>query len=189
MLKGKIDICIETLPIKKSGISYDILGEDPIVLAAPLNNPICKKFDLIENSPTTPYLIEAKELDNQEFIVLVKEQGMGRIAYEMLDKYKINPIIKVILKKNETALRIASTGEGMVFAPVRTFSRIKLINPMAYFTLENPIFSRKLIVSYQETTGISDDGKNFSEILKKVIENTESLKTPVCNVIINKKKY
>lgn len=187
MLKGNLDICIETLPIETNGIDYKILDDDPIIIAVPESNPLCKKFDLSENSPNTPYLLDPKELNGQEFIILVKDQGMGRTAYQAFERHTIKPIIKTKLRKNETALRMASAGAGIVFTPVRTPLRIDLIKPMVYFTLENPVFCRKLVVSYKEGIGIGYIETQFIEVLKEIINNTECLKVPKCKVITNKK--
>ena len=69
------------------------------------------------------------------FIVCPTQLGIGAVAAAMFQRHKLFPNIVLEISRNETAVKIASAGVGMVFCPVKTPLRMQLIQPMAYFSL------------------------------------------------------
>lgn len=148
-------MAIGTLPVQETDLDYVTLSDEPIVLAVPREHPIARRYDLAGNTPMTPYYLPPEELNGQDLITLVREQGMGRVAYQILRRHNIHPNIVMTLKNNTTALRMASAGLGMVFALADTAARAELLKPMAWFTLDDPVFCRKTIAYYYASYGLS----------------------------------
>ena len=117
--------------------------EDPIILAVPYSHPLCKTINLTANSPLTPYYLESSKIRHENFIVCPTQLGIGAVAAAMFQRHKLFPNIVLEISRNETAVKIASAGVGMVFCPVKTPLRMQLIQPMAYFSLDNPLYIRK----------------------------------------------
>jgi len=185
LLKNHIDLAIGTLPILSRDLDFEPLSEEPIILAVPLEHPLAQEYDLSQNSPFTPYYLEPERLNGQDMITLVKEQGMGRIAYHFFERHGIRPNIVMTLKNNSTALRMASAGLGMVFALADTASRASLLAPMAWFTTENPVFCRKIIAYYRESLGLSPIARRFIDLWKEMLIDDSPLKESRCIAVMD----
>lgn len=104
-----------------------------MILAMPSDHPVTRTFDLSDNSPLAPYYLEPERINGADFVVCSPDLGMGRFASEMFRKYNLHPNIVLEMKRNEAALRMASSGIGMVFTPIRTPLRISLIRLPAFY--------------------------------------------------------
>lgn len=185
ILKNHIDLAIGTLPILSPELDFELLSDEPIILAVPAEHPIAQRYDLSLNTPFTPYYLEPQFLNGQDMITLVREQGMGRIAYQFFERHGIRPNIVMTLKSNSTALRMASAGIGMVFALADTANRANLIHPMAWFTIEEPVFCRKSIAYYRQAIGMSPAAKKFTALWKEMMVVNPSLNRSCCQAIMN----
>lgn len=185
ILKNHIDLAIGTLPFSSPGLDFEYLAEEPIILAMTQKHPIAQEYDLSLNSPFTPYYLAPERLNGQDMIALVREQGMGRIAYQFLARHGINPNITMILKNNKTALRMASAGTEMVFALAGTAERDSLIAPMAWFTIENPVFCRRVVAYYRQSLGLSPAAQKFVSLYKELSETEPALMSKSCQVILD----
>lgn len=185
ILKNHIDLAIGTLPIFAPDLDFVSLSDEPIILAVPADHPIALEYDLSANSPSTPYYLEPQRLNGQDMIILVREQGMGRIAYQFFERHGIKPNVVMSLRNNATALRMASAGLGMTFALSDTVERFHLVHPMAWFTIENPVFYRRSIAYYRKSLGLSPAAEKFVEMWKQMINTDPALKSKGCNVIMN----
>ena len=183
ILKNHIDLAIGTLPVLAPDLDFVFLSDEPIILAVPADHPIAREYDLSLNSPATPYYLEPHRLNGQDMITLVREQGMGRIAYQFFERHGIKPNLIMTFRNNSTALRMASAGMGMTFALADTVARAALIRPMAWFTIENPVFCRKSIAYYRQSLGLSPAAVKFVDLWKDMIATYPALKSNGCQVI------
>ena len=107
---GHADLVYASYSGATPNFNYDFIYNDSLLLAVPVEHPLVRNLNLANNSPITPYYLNPSRIKNCDFIVLVPEQGMGMMARNLFHKYHIIPNIVVELPKNETALRLASTG-------------------------------------------------------------------------------
>ena len=180
---GHLDLVYAAYSGDTPNFSYDFIYNDPILLAVPADHPLVQNLNLSNNSPITPYYLNPSRIKNCDFLVLIPEQGMGVIARNLFHKYHINPNIVMEIQKNETALRLASTGMGMIFTPVRTPLRISLIKPMAYFSIENPITLGSRGVYYSKYFPLSEAANCFIQVFNEVYEREAILRPPVCQLL------
>ena len=180
---GHLDLVYAAYSGIATDFSYDFIYNEPLLLAVPVDHPLVRDIDLSNNSPITPYYLNPERLKNCDFLVVVPEQGMGQIARSFFHKYHLTPNIVMEVYKNETALRLASTGMGMIFTPVRTPLRISLIKPMAYFSIENPITARSRGVYYSKYYPLSEAARCFMQVFNQVHERESCLKPPVCQLL------
>ena len=183
ILKNHIDLAIGTLPILAPDLDYIFLSDEPVILAVPTCHPIAQIYDLSLNSPYSPYFLEPESLNGHDMIILAQEQGMGRIAYQFFERYGISPHIVMTFKNNATALRMASAGEGITFALADTVSRVPLVQPMAWFSIENPVFCRKSVAYYRKSVGVSPIAEKFINLWKAMIQTNPFLKNKICTVV------
>lgn len=173
---------ITSMPLEPSLI-FENLQDDPIVLAVPASHPVSRLFDLSVNSPLSPYFLDSGRIKNERFIVCSPELGIGAVTQDMFRRHQINPHIVLTLKRNETALRLAASGIGMTFTPARTPLRIGLSQPMAYFSLDKPIYNRHRGLCYLADEALPKPAQYFIEMLQKAIDSDPAFKNPVCQLI------
>ena len=181
---GRIDIVYSAYSMSTNTFVYERIYSEPILLAIPIDHPVVRDLDLSNNSPLSPYYLNPEQVKNCDFITLIPEQGMGAIARDFFHKYNLNPNIVMEMQKHETAMRLASAGLGMVFTPVRTPLRIPLVKPMAYFSIENPLFTRSRGVYYSKYVPLSDAAKCFIRVFNEVYNHESALRIPACHLII-----
>lgn len=183
LANGQVDVVYSTYSTTEDAFTYNILYSEPVLLAVPAEHPLMKNLDLSNNSPLTPYYLNPERIKNCDFIVLIPEQGMGAIARKLFHKYDINPHIVLEIQKHETAVRLASTGLGMVFTPARTPLRIPLMKPMAYFSIENPLLTRSRGVYYSKYAPLSEAAQCFIEVFNDVYHHENALWLPECRLL------
>ncbi|MCD7909188.1 MAG: LysR family transcriptional regulator [Clostridium sp.] len=185
LLKNHIDLAIGTLPLLSPELDFKFLSDEPIILAVPMNHPLAQKYDLSRNTPLTPYYLKPERLNGQNMITLGREQGMGRIAYQFFERHGIRPNIVMTFRNNATALRMASAGMGMIFAIADSVSRANLIRPMAWFTIEEPVFCRKTVAYYRQSLGLSPIAKRFIDLWDEMLVAPSSTGKPRCRAVMN----
>lgn len=181
--RGKIELAVLPTPAAADHLILDCIQVEPVILAMPADHPIAQSFDLSSNSPLTPYYLEPERLKHGDFVVCKPELGMGRHAREMFRKYRLQPNIVLEVRRNETALRMASSGLGIVFTPIKTTLRVPMIRPMAYFSIENPITTRSRCICRSGQAVLSEAAKCFIPVMKKVFAEVPELLQPVCQLI------
>ena len=183
LANGQVDVVYSTYSTTMDAFTYNILYDEPVLLAIPMEHPLIKNMDLSNNSPLTPYYLNPERIRNCDFIVLIPEQGMGDIARKLFHKYDINPHIVLEIQKHETAVRLASTGLGMIFTPARTPLRIPLMKPMAYFSIDNPLLTRSRGIYYSKYAPLSEAAQCFMEVFDDVYRHENALWIPECRLL------
>lgn len=159
------------------------LIKDPIVLAIPTDHPVSRGFDLSKNSPVSPYYLKSEQIVGAHFVTCTADIGMGMLSNNMFSRHHLSPHIVLEVEKHETALRMASTGLGMIFTPVTTPLRIKLIKPMAFFSIENPIYLRTRNICYLKKKKLSRPAECFIKTLSLLLHSEHSLAPPNCQIL------
>lgn len=180
---GQIELAVLASPSDASNLCLELLQTETIILAIPADHPISRSYDLSSNSPLTPYYLEPERIRGENFIVCPTELGIGIFADEMFRKYQLEPNIVLSLRRNEAALRLASSGMGMVFTPVKTTLRISLLKPMAYFSIENPISTRRRYLCHNRSAPFSKPAALFTSLLQKCFQDEPELRQPICQLI------
>ena len=181
--KGEIDFAILSSQQIPDNLQSKIIQVEPIVLAVPTSHTLCQGTDLTANSPLTPYYISPAQVKGSDFIVCNPDVGMGQTAHALFDRYHLSPHIVMEIQRNEAALRLASTGIGMVFVPVRTVLRIQLIAPMAYFSISNPLHCRNRYLCYQKDNPLSEPANCFIFLISQLFSEENALLSPVCQLL------
>jgi len=183
MLAGQIDICISTLPVYAPEIDFEIIADDPVIIATAKDAPFSRMFDLEDNTPQTPYLIPGNLLNQQSFLFVIPGSGMRRIAEYLFERHGIKYNISRELYRHETAVKLSAVGQGFVVTPCITPIRLGIIQQMAYFSLDNPVLTRKIIVAYNKNTVLSSTARNFINLTKQIIDSTPQLSVKNVSVL------
>lgn len=185
LLADRLDLVVTTdTPGQQPDMDHVAdLYKDDVLLAVPRSHPIAQAYDLTDNSPSTPYYLPPEQLNGAPLIMLSARQGMGKIARQFLTKYSIHPSSIFETSKNETALRLASSGMGCVFTLVRTTTRISLLHPMAFFSIEDPVRTRQCCIKSKPGAALPKASERFVALLTELILTEPGLKRPTCQLL------
>lgn len=175
MLSGEIDISLYTLPVGTPEIDFEVLADDPLIIITSKNSEFANQFDLSQNSPWTPYLIPANLLNFQDFLLVAPGSGMRRIAEYLLERHGIKYNVHRELYRHETVVRLVAVGDGMAVCPCITPIRLGITDQFAFFSLDKPVLTRKLIVAYRKNRVLTPPILHFIELAKNVIKTNPEL--------------
>lgn len=173
MEAGDVDLSIYTMPVASSSIEYEIVTEEPMVIISGRNSDFAQQFDLSNNAITTPYFIPPNVLDGKEFLLVNKGSGMRRISEYILDLHNIRYHIHRELYRHETIVRLVAACDGIAFSSCVTPVRLGIESQLAYFTLDNPMVTRKIIIAYKKYRALPSYMQDFIRITHELINTTE----------------
>lgn len=183
LIAEEIDICLYTMPVYNPDINYIVLADDPIVFAAAKGHPLSQYIDLAHNSPRTPQMLLPAMILNEPFITLVEGSGMRRMALSIFDRHHLNPNFILELNRHETAVRLAASGIGLVVTPSITPIRLGIEGSLIYFTLDNPVISRQIIIAYKRGTLLSPEAGQIIALTQQLIRDLPQLTVQIERII------
>jgi DNA-binding transcriptional LysR family regulator len=120
LLSGNVDFVIMHAPkeLMDSQLQYDILNQDPFVVAVSPEHELVKKAVIKEGYPYP--VIDLKLLKNENFLMLHKTQRIRQITDTVLNRAGIHqPKISLTLRSFETAQVLAAQGLGITLLPLQ----------------------------------------------------------------------
>lgn len=140
LLKNEINIGILCAPVKNSDLEFEVIHQDPFVVAFPQNHPLA--------SETTS--IEVQELSTELFIMTPRK--LGQIYYDNIINIchhaGFSPNIVQEVHELHTALSLVSAGMGITLVPysIQDFH----INGIVYRQLKDPISPLKTALAWRK---------------------------------------
>lgn len=131
-------------------------------------NILLKKEKILLDIPDNYKSLERElfAFKNLPFILLSKEQMLGKFARELCKRYKFEPNISVECKNIETAHSLVKQGLGVTFVP-ELFTKY---NDGNFVEINSYDFSRNICAIFQNRNS-SEFLNRFIEILKNSLEN------------------
>jgi DNA-binding transcriptional LysR family regulator len=169
LLGGTIDFAVYTLPVHSTDLEYEIIGEHPIFLVSSASHRFASGVDLDDNSPSCPQYIEPRRLNGEKFLTLTPERGMYRVAMQLFERHGIKVEIVMRLSSNYAASTLAASGLGLCFTTYASCLRMvgtPGLHPV-FYTIENPMFTRKLIVAYRKGNCLSRSARDMLVFAKE----------------------
>ena len=183
ILERNVDLALYSLPIFRPEIASTVLARESIVFAVSVTHPLTKWIDLSRNSPWTPQLLSPQLLKNETFVALTEGSGLRRLLNAAFVRHHLHPVIAMELQRNETAVRLAAEGVGIVLTPVKTAVRLNLEQKLAFFTLDDPVISRSMVAAYRKDTPPSPMLQKIIDIARKTACENPTLVDRVRQVI------
>jgi LysR family hydrogen peroxide-inducible transcriptional activator len=164
LLKGRLDICVFSLPLNASGIIYEPLFEERILLAVPKNHPINAQFEYSgsDNFPEVALSLFSKE----GFIMIKNGQRMYTLGMELCREAGFLPKIVFETRSIETANALAAAGMGISFIPEAVRKVAPLRDHAVYYNLKPPA-KRTYVAAYQENGYLPAAAKAFINFIKQ----------------------
>jgi DNA-binding transcriptional LysR family regulator len=173
MLKGTLDFCIYTLPVRSPELDYDIVNENPIFLVSSPRHLFARDIDLAANGPADPHYLVPQRLNGEKLLTLTSSQGMYRIAMQILERHNVQVKIALQLTSNYTISSLAAAGLGLAFTTQKAGMRMKNspnLHPV-FYTLDDPVFTRKMIIAYRKGNDLSPAAQKFVELAKVKLQD------------------
>ena len=158
---GGTDLSLLSLPLQEPSLTYEIVGEEKILLAVPPGHR------LAERSAANPVKIE--ELRDESFIVLKKGQGFRDLIIGLCQEAGFEPDIVFESNNMETVQSLVAAGMGVTLVPkfIARAKRSELIP--AFVPLSEPVPSRTLVIAYRKGRYLSVAAEAFIQTFKQTL--------------------
>lgn len=166
LLKDEINIGIICGPVKNPDLEFEVIRQEPFVVALPANHPLALK--------TT--LIEIQELSSESFIMTPRKSG--QIYYDIIINIchyaGFSPNIIQEVHELPTALSLVAAGIGIALVPysIQNFH----INGIVYRQLKNSISVLKTALVWRKDKS-SSIVHNFLSLAKETFTHIQDLCT------------
>ncbi|RDU38151.1 LysR family transcriptional regulator [Neobacillus piezotolerans] len=163
LLEGKVDICLNMLPIFNPEIVYETLYEEKLYLVIhPSHKYYNEPKKQISHIPFHPRL-----LDGEKFILLKQGLGLRRLTDVIFKEYSINPEIMIETQNIESAFRLAIRGVGLTIIPESVITRDSIRTDAIFYTIGNPIYKNHVVISYKKGEPLSAPAQAFLNMAKE----------------------
>ncbi len=163
--KGKLDLCISTLPIDEKLFDYHRVMYEETVLSVP------KEYGKAMNA--VPYgEVEFSDFASLPFIALPPNQVMGAAVYEMFEKTGVEPNIAVECQSLSAVAAMAAEGIGAALLPY-SLAKKNESKKANYYLLKDKLKRREIVVFYRKDRYLSGPMQAMIDILKSFCDETE----------------
>lgn len=163
---GSVDFSIMTLPIQEDLLIYEPIMVEEIVLALPPHHPLCNKRESNSSESTLRPQICLAKLSNEPFILLKPGQRMREVALALCKQAGFKPRIILETKSTEAANALVAAGIGIAFIPDALVSSSQVEKGPVYFSLEDPVPTRTLVVAYRKEGYLTKASQAFISMIK-----------------------
>ena len=162
--QNKIDFAIMNTMTTPENMVTEIIRYETAVLVANRNNPLTKKLSdaLAQNVPDALRLIE-----NENVFVLSREQPIGNLVQNYLDKCKIYPRNKIVFTNSTTATNLISDNMGVGFMIDSGIRRASKDENLVFINLKSPDLYAPLCVVYKKEASLSLVARDFINMAKE----------------------
>lgn len=162
--EGIVDLATLILPIESENLSYEIIQDEKMLVALPINHPMVKEAK--KHTHVKYPQIALSALKDEKFI-LPKATQRSRAMFDTLFKEaNFDPKILCETKTMDTANAIVASGIGVGFTlpqVIRADDKEKI----ALFTLNTPLTTRTLVLAYKREKYLPKIAHEFLSIAKK----------------------
>ncbi len=157
--KGRVDLCISTLPIDEVKFEYKSVMKEKTVLAVP------KALDMESNQTGLEYKkIKFKKYKDLPFVSLAKNQIMGSMLENICE---ISGVKVNLVAECENLISVHSmvqAGVGVAILPYSLVKQHESVN-VNYYLLEEYTLDREIVVFYKKDSYLTSPMLKMIEIL------------------------
>ena len=164
MERGEYDFALTLLPIENQFLfNYEKVVEEELVLAVPSAMPqfIAEDLDL-RKYPA----IDARNLENQPFVMLTETQFMQKQLEKLLVDYKLTVRPAAIVKSLEAQIEMVKAGVGMALMP-SGIERFCKDQEVMFYSFKDPLPQREVVIIWRKDRKLS----KVAEELKNMIHS------------------
>jgi len=169
-IKGITSFSIMTLPIPEDIFVYEPLMTEEIVIALPPNHPLGRAAKTTAHEHLTLPRIRLADLREEPFIVLKPGQRMRQVTLSLCQQAGFKPLIIMETKSMDAAHALVAAGIGVTLMPNTMLWFDKLSKCPVYFSMEDPVPTRILVVAYRKGAYLSKAAHAFVVVMKEVLD-------------------
>ncbi|WPC41242.1 LysR family transcriptional regulator [Clostridium sp. JS66] len=172
-VKGSTDIDLITTPMQNDMLDFETIFSEEILVVIPPNHPIQSKIKYKTSTKSTHPTIELKELKNEPFILLKRDQKLHKMATSLCEQAGFSPRIILESESIEAAHALAKAGMGITFVPDTLISSHQTEPYPLYCSIDKLKPTRDVIVAYKKGRYLSVAAREFISILKTVFPKNQ----------------
>lgn len=156
VLEGKVDLCLNTLPLWDKRINYTSLYTSGIYLVIP---PQHRLYHQLEHEELTTEDI-MKSITHERFIMLKNRYGLAQMIHKIIDDYHMEPDIVLETSNVDNGNRLAISTGTLTFVPKGAVE----YNSNAIYIKMPEQYTNTVILDYKQYDQLSKAGKAFIDI-------------------------
>lgn len=164
---GEIDFAIYSDVTPPSGLMYEELGKEEIVLVMAHDHPLAAK-GVRREGRRHPWLDLALARDEQ-YILHPPELTTGRLSRQLLAAADIVPKLLLQTRNSDLAIRLAATGAAVCFAPESYVEKLSFRHLPACFSIGGPKTEITLYAIYQKGRYLPLYAQYFMNLVKELM--------------------
>lgn len=174
-LRGSTDLTLMTSPIQKNLFDFEPILTEEILIAIPPNHPIQKQANYkIINDSMRP-VIQLKDLSNEPFILLKKDQKMHELATSLCKQAGFSPRIILESESIEAAHALVRAGMGITFIPDTLTPHHKTTPYPFYCSMDKLTPTRDLVIAYKKGRYLSLAAREFISSIKAIFSQPNDI--------------
>lgn len=175
-IKSITDLTLMTLPIQQEIFDFEPIMSEEILVVIPPNHPMEKRiYERNTKKPTHP-VIQLKDLRDEPFILLKKDQKLRKIAISLCEQAGFSPRVILESESIEAAHALVTAGMGITFIPDTLTLLHKTPPHPLYCSVDESKFTRDLVIAYKKGRYLSVAAKEFIANTKAIFSNVENTK-------------
>lgn len=169
LMNDKIDIAVLNLPhtLHYDKLSYEILCQERILLAAPTQHPYIQSLlqdcRLLGGRPVAPLDV----LNHMPLILTKPGQNLTHAITYALNRHQLEPDILLETGNLTTAINLAAQGMGCAFVPEEGAKVCLHPGQVTYFTVDSPDLVWELGAVYRKDIYLSKIARLFIQSVKQ----------------------
>ena len=165
MERGEYDFAVTLLPIDNQFLfNYEKIVEEELVLAVPSAMPPFIAEDLVLRKYPA---INARDLENQPFVMLTELQFMQRQLEKLLVDYKLSVRTAAIVKSLEAQIEMVKAGVGMALMPsgIERFCRGQEVT---FYSFKDPLPKREVVIIWRKDRKLSKVAEELKDMIHSI---------------------
>lgn len=171
-MKGTTDLTLMTSPIQQDIFDFEPIISEEILVVIPSNHPVQKKVRHKTTNKSNYPVIQLKELHDEPFILLKKDQKLHKIATFLCEQVGFSPRIILESESIEAAHALVAAGMGITFVPDTLVSSNQTPSHPLYCSVDKLRPTRDLVLAYRKGRYLSVAAREFIATTKTIFSKT-----------------
>ena len=168
LTNSKLDFAIFSSWQPLTGLTYEDLTEEEILLVLPADHPLAGRGTDREGF-SRPW-IDLKLFADNPFILHFPDQNTGRAAAQLFEQCHIQPPISFRSRSSMLCIQLAMQGLGVCFAPATYVQYAASMWNLCAFSVGEAPLVNQLVLAYRKNSCLTGYARDFIDITRKVLQ-------------------
>lgn len=167
-MNGTTDVTLMTSPIQQNIFNFEPIMSEEILVVIPPNHPIQKTVNHITVNDSIRPVIQLKDLRDEPFIMLKKDQQLHKIATTLCEQAGFSPRVILESESIEAAHALVTAGMGITFVPDTLIPSHQTPPYPLYCSVDESRPTRDLVIAYKKGRYLSVAAREFISNIKAI---------------------